>query len=555
MPILSRRALTLLPLLLAAATAAEPVFTPSPARILARTSVLASDAFEGRGPGTRGEDMTVAYLEKECRAMGLAPGNPDGTYVQAVPLLGTVSQTRSILSLGDSSRVLVPNVDIVAPSQRPAAHQELKDSGLVFVGYGVTAPELDWDDYRGIDVKGKTVVMLINDPPVEDAQHPGELDPKVFGGKAMTYYGRWTYKYENAVAHGAAACLIVHETGPAAYPFSVVVESRSRENLRLNTPTGDAEHLIVEGWLSLEAATQLLAAEGRDFSALKAAAVRRDFRAVPLRSRLSFVVDNQVREVLSRNVIALLPGSDPYLKNEYVVLSAHWDHLGRDTSLKGDQIYNGAKDNASGVAQILEVAEGLLALPADQRPRRSILCLFPTSEEKSLLGAKYYAEHPLHPLERTLADLNVDSINVRGRTEDITVVGFGASTIEDLAAEIARGQDRVLVPEKHPEFGHYYRADHLEFARAGVPAFYLSGGSRYRGQPAEYAEQQVQDYVSHHYHKVADEVQPDWTMVGGAEDAAFLAQLALRIANGKDWPRWRDGNEFKAKRDSMLAKP
>ena len=548
----NRRLPVLLPLLLAAATAAEPVFQPSAERMLARTAELGSDFYEGRGPATLGEERSVAYLEKECRAMGLMPGNPDGTFVQAVPLLGASSQTRSTLNLEGKKLLLTPNVDIVAPSLRSAAKRTLTDSPLIFVGYGVSAPEFGWDDYKGVDVKGKTVVMLINDPPVQDTKNPGRLDPKIFGGDAMTYYGRWTYKYENAVAHGAAACLIVHETGPAAYPFSVVVESRSRENFRLLTKDGDAAHSLVEGWLSLEAASSLLAAEGQNFAALKAACLNRDFIPVPLKTTVSFEIDNQVREVPSRNVIALLPGTDPILSKEYVVLSAHWDHLGRDTSLKGDQIYNGALDNASGVAQILEVAQSLLSLPAAQRPKRSILFLFPTAEEKGLLGARYYAEHPLYPLDHTLADLNVDSVNVYGRTEDLTVVGYGASSIEVTAALVAKGQGRVIMAEKHPETGSYYRADHFEFARAGVPAFYLSSGNRFRGEAENLAEKRRKDFVTKRYHKVTDEVQPDWTCVGGAEDSAFLASLALHIANAAEWPVWLEGNEFKARRDAML---
>lgn len=536
----------------AALTGAEIAPDISPARILARTGILASDAFEGRAPGTAGEAKTVAYLIAEFQKMGLAPGNPDGTYLQAVPMTGITSRTAAVFTVGGKSIRPAPIREIVAPSPRFASYVEVKDSAVVFVGYGVTAPEFGWDDFKGLDVRGKTLIMLINDPPVPDPVDPDRLDPKVFGGRAMSYYGRWTYKYESAAARGAAACLIVHETGPAAYPFSVVVDSRSRENFELPSPEGNAERAAVEGWLTVDAAKGLLAAAGLDFDTLKLAAARRDFRPVALGANASFVIDNTIRQVTSQNVVARLPGADPQLADEWVIYSAHWDHLGRDPALTGDQIFSGALDNASGVAVLLELAQAFAALPPGQRAKRSLLFLATTAEEKGLLGARYYVEHPLYPLTRTLADINMDGMNPLGRTADVEIVGAGASTIDDLGAIVATHQGRQTLPDSQPEKGSYYRADHFEFAKAGVPAYYPKAGLQYIGKPSDYGKKLSDEYTATRYHKVTDKVQPDWTMEGAAQDTEFLLGVGLGIVNGGQWPQWHDGSEFKARRDAML---
>ena len=526
----------------------------SAARILARTGILASDAFEGRAPGTPGEEKTVVYLVAEFRKLGLVPGNPDGTYLQAVPMTGITSRTTAEFAVRGKFIRPAPIREIVAPSPRFAKHVEVKDSAVVFVGYGVTAPEFGWDDFKGLDVRGKTLIMLINDPPVADPADPSRLDPRFFGGPAMSYYGRWTYKYESAAARGAAACLIVHETGPAAYPFSVVVDSRSRENFELPSPDGNAGRAAVEGWLSLDTAKGLLAAAGLDFDTLKAAAARRDFQPVALGARASFVIDNTIRQVTSQNVVALLPGADPTLADEWVIYSAHWDHLGRDPNLTGGQIFSGALDNGSGVAVLLELAQAFAALPPGQRAKRSLLFLSTTAEEKGLLGARYYVEHPLHPLAQTLADINMDGMNPLGRTADIEIVGAGASTIENIGALVATRQGRQTVPDSQPEKGSYYRADHFEFAKAGVPAFYPKAGLQYIGKPSDFGRKLSDEYNATRYHKVTDKVQPDWTMDGAAQDTEFLLGVGLEIANGRQWPAWNDGSEFKARRDAMLPR-
>lgn len=523
----------------------------SAARMLARTKVLASDDFEGRGPGTRGEEKTVAYLIDEFKKIGLEPGNPDGTYVQDVPMIGVTSKTAATFVANGHAVPMQTLQDYVCPSLRFTPHVEIKDSDLVFVGYGVVAPEYGWDDFKGVDVRGKTVVMLINDPPVVDPA-TGELDPKIFGGKAMTYYGRWTYKYEIATAKGAAACLIVHETKEASYPFAVIVESNGRENFDLPAKDPKAYKLGIDGWITVDAAKRLFAASGQDFYALKKAACSREFRPVPLNAKVSFNVENSVRTIASKNVIGKLPGSDPKLRDEYIVYTAHWDHLGRNPNLKGDQIFNGADDNASGVATVLELANAFKSLPPDERPKRSVLFMSVTGEEKGLLGSRYYAEHPLYPLTKTLADFNTDGANYYDPTRDVIVVGYGASTLDQVAEAVAKDQGRYIRPDPSPERGRFYRSDHFEFAKLGVPALYTKRGIDHTQRPAGWGEKFEAEFDQKNYHKVTDEVRPDWTFEGGAQDVAFLLELGRRVANGDQWPEWNPGNEFKAKRDAML---
>lgn len=522
-------------------------------RILQHTRVLASDEFEGRAPGSLGENKTVAYLVGEFKKAGLAPGNPNGSYVQAVPLTGIVSKTELAFTVNGKTRQLQPLVDFVGPSPRTRSKVQVAASDVVFVGYGVVAPEFDWDDFKGADVRGKTVIMLVNDPPVPDPADPTHLDPNVFGGSAMTYYGRWTYKYESAAARGAAACLIVHETEAASYAFSVVADSRGRENFSLRTTNGGADRVAVEGWLSLEATQALFAAAGQDFALCKQAAARRDFRPLPLKTKATFKVENTVRQITSRNIVARVPGADPKHRDEYVIYTTHWDHLGRNPQLSGDQIFNGAYDNASGTAALLEIARAFVRLPPDQRARRSVLFIATTAEEKGLLGATYYTTNPLYPLAQTLANINIDGINPLGCTADIEIVGAGATTIEALAASLAHAQNRTVQPGSRPERGGYFRADHFAFAKVGVPAFYPNRGRRYLDQSENCPHLQNDEALRRNYHKVTDEVQPEWTMEGGAQDATLLLLLGLEIANGSQWPQWLAGNQFKARREAMLA--
>jgi Zn-dependent M28 family amino/carboxypeptidase len=534
-----------------AAHATDPAPAISAARILEHTKILASDEFEGRAPASPGEEKTVAYLISELKKLGLQPGNPDGTYIQNVPLVGLTSTPTLAFSI-DGRSVPMENInDYVGVSTRLTPRVAAQDTDVVFVGYGIVAPEYGWDDYKGVDVRGKTVVMLINDPPI--TKPDGSLDDTMFKGKAMTYYGRWTYKYEIAAAKGAAACLIVHETIPAAYPFAVVINSWTRENFEISTPDLNARNVALQGWLTLDAARRLFTTCGQDYDRAKAAAVRPDFHPIPLGAKASFTVDNTLRPVASKNVAALLPGADPKLRDEYLIYTAHWDHLGRDPRLPGDQIFNGAADNAAGCAQLLEVARAFTSLPPDQRPKRSLLFLFVTAEEKGLLGSRYYASlDPLYPLHRTLANINIDGANQFGPTSDMATIGFGASTIDDIGIAVAAAQGRTMKPEARPEQGSYYRSDHFEFAKVGIPSYYPKNGRTYIGQPPDFADKNVEDYIANRYHKPGDEVQPDWTFEGAAQDALFLLQVGLRIANGDTWPEWKPGNEFKARRDAML---
>jgi Zn-dependent M28 family amino/carboxypeptidase len=522
-------------------------------RMMDHIRVLSSDEFEGRKPGTAGEKLTVDYLSAQYKAMGLLPGNPDGTYLQKVPMVGIFSDTKASFEVG--GKTLTPEWinQYIALSRHVQAQVDVRDSDVVFVGYGVVAPEYGWDDFKGVDVRGKTVVMLINDPPVRDPKDPTKLDDTMFKGKAMTYYGRWTYKYEEASAKGAAACIIVHETGPAGYPFAVLTGSQTRENFTLVTPDGDASRVSVEAWVTLDYAKSLFAAAGYDFAALKESAVSKDFRPVDMKMKATFSVANKIRTLDSQNVVARLEGSDPKVRDEYVVYSAHWDHLGRDPNRKGDQIFNGAADNASGTAGVLEIARRFARLPDAERPRRSILFLSVTGEEQGLLGSEYYAAHPLYPLTKTLANINIDVMQLAGPSIDIEVVGYGNSTLDDLAAAILSKTGRTLVPETDTEKGSFYRSDHFEFAKVGVPAFYTKSGLRIVGKPDGYGRMRRDDYVAHDYHKVTDEIKPWWDLYGAAMDADLLYQMGMQVAQGDTWPEWKPGCEFKDRRDAMMA--
>ncbi|HEY1791689.1 MAG TPA: M28 family peptidase [Opitutaceae bacterium] len=540
----------------AGATAAQPAGDPGQAaadRMLGTIRVLSSNEFEGRAPGTPAEEKAVSYMKWEFERLGLEPGNPDGSYFQDVPMIGILSCAHASFQVG--GRTLEPAIlnDIVAVSRHVAPEVKVDGSDIVFIGYGCAAPEYNWDDFKGVDVRGKTVICLINDPPVRDPRDPARLDDSVFKGKAMTYYGRWTYKFEEASAKGAAACLIVHETGPAGYPFSVVQGSWGRENFVLETPDGNAGRVAVEGWLSLSYAKSLFAAAGFDFEALKADAVRRDFRPVDLHAKASFRVTNKTRGIASRNVAARIPGTDPALGDQCVIFSAHWDHLGRNPKLRGDQIFHGALDNASGCAGILEIARTFALLPAGERPRRSLLFLAFTGEEQGLLGSEYYASHPLYPLNRTLADINIDVMENAGPSRDLQAVGYGNSTLDDLAASILAREGRRLIPEEDPEKGSFYRSDHFEFSKAGVPSFYTKVGTDIVGRPPGYGRQRRDEYVADDYHKVTDVIKPWWDLRGAAQDAHLFYEMGLALADGDSWPAWKAGSEFKATRDAMMA--
>jgi Zn-dependent M28 family amino/carboxypeptidase len=518
--------------------------------IMQHTKVLSSDEYEGRGPGTKGEELSVKYLTEQFQKLGLKAGNPDGSYVQKVPLVGFTGAPTASFTAGSKTINLTFPKDYVAVSRRFVPESKVENSDIVFVGYGVNAPEYGWDDYKGLDVRGKTIVMLINDPAVPDPSDPSKLDAKMFKGQAMTYYGRWTYKYEIASEKGAAAAIIIHETGPAGYPYEVVSGSWSRENFDIQTPDKNMNRVAVESWITTDRAKELFTASGQDFEALKKAAVSKDFKPVALNAKANFEVKNTLREINSANVVAKVEGSDPTLKNEYVIYSAHWDHLGLDPKLQGDQIFNGALDNASGTAALLEIAEAFTKLATP--PKRSVLFLAVTAEEKGLLGAKYYANNPLYPLNKTLANINMDGVNQWGRTKDITMVGDDNSTLIDLLREMASAQNRTVNPDPEPGKGFYYRSDHFEFAKVGVPALYTDSGIDYSGRDAGYSKQKRDEYTEKDYHKVSDQIKPDWDLAGAVEDAQLLTAIGYRVAQAEKYPEWKAGTEFKAKRDETM---
>ncbi|MCP5114927.1 MAG: M28 family peptidase [bacterium] len=516
--------------------------------LMEHIEVLAGDEFEGRLPGTAGEDLTVDYLTKQFQDLGLEPGNPDGTYIQSVPLAGYKATPQASITVRGRRIAMKPLDDYVAISRRLAPKVEVDGSDMVFVGYGVVAPEYGWDDYKDADVTGKTIVMLINDPAVPDPSDPSKLDDNLFKGRAMTYYGRWTYKYEIATQKGVAAAIIVHETGPAGYPWEVVKAGWGGENFDIQAADNNMSLIPVESWITTGKARQLFKAAGKDFDELKKAATTKEFRPIGLSATASFTVENSIRQVESRNVIGKIPGAE--LPDEYVIFSAHWDHMGKDKNLVGDQIYNGALDNASGTSVLLDIARAFTELGA--KPRRTILFAAVTAEEQGLLGAKHYGQNPLYPIEKTLANINIDGINQWGKTSDIVIIGLGNSTLDDIATEIAREQGRTVKPDAEPEKGFYYRADHFEFAKQGVPAFYTDSGTDYTDKPAGYAEQKRAEYTANDYHKVSDEIKPDWDLAGAVDDTRLLFHLGFRVAQGDAWPEWKPGAEFKARREVML---
>lgn len=532
-------------------TASQASFPPIDGEaILQHIKVLSSSRFEGRAPGTKGEELTVTYLEDQFRKLGLKPGNTDGTYIQKAPMVGITPDAgmRLTLKKGTTANRLKYLDDFVAWTRHVSTNAALSDSPLVFVGYGVQAPEFNWDDYKGIDLRGKTLVMLVNDPPVPDPKDPSKLDPSVFGGDAMTYYGRWTYKYDIGAEKGAAGILLVHETGPAGYPWSVV-QGFGGERFDLVTPDKNMNKASVEGWITLGQAKKLFAMAGKDFDSLKKQALSRDFRPVPLDATASVAFRNKIRTVASRNVLARLDGSDPKLKDEFVIYTAHWDHLGIGRPVNGDKVYHGAVDNASGVGGLIEIARAFVSRTA---PKRSILFLAVTGEEQGLLGSEYYATNPVYPLSKTMAEINMDGLNVHGRTKDFTIIGLGMSDLDDYARRAAAEQGRTLRPDAEPEKGFYYRSDHFSFARQGVPALDPESGIDYIGKPEGYGRKLRDEYTENDYHKPTDVVKTDWIMGGAVEDLQLLWTVGYEVANADYYPQWKPGTEFKARREAQL---
>ena len=515
-------------------------------RLRQHISTLASDKFEGRFPGTIGEELTIEYLSETYEKLGLKPGNPDGKWIQKATMTGVISEYKAQFLTDDERWVMKVGIDIVGNSYQTKEFVNIKKTELVYCGYGVNAPEYGWNDFEGIDVKGKVIVVLVSDPPI---MKNGEMDDSMFGGKAMTYYGRWSYKFEEGLRQGAAGVLVVHETQPAGYPFAVLQGGYDGEQLMIENP--NVTPLAFQGWIPLSSVEKLFQMSGMNYQELKAAAVRPDFKAVALKATFTSKMTNSVRRFDSNNIVAKYEGTDPELKDEYIIYTSHWDHLGKNTKLEGDQIYNGANDNASGTGTIMAVAEAFSNL--SEGSKRSILFLAVTAEEQGLLGATYYSINPLIPLEKTVAVMNIDAMgNNYGKTKDLIVVGKGNSEL-DLVLEYAAAQDgKYLIPDAEPEKGFYYRSDHFAFAKQGVPALYVDGGLDVVGKGKDYGHKKKDEYTNIDYHAVSDEIKEDWDFSGMVEDARILFRVGYAIGQHNEWPQWSEGTEFKAKREAML---
>jgi Zn-dependent M28 family amino/carboxypeptidase len=518
----------------------------TPATLRAPIRILASDEFEGRGPATRGDALTRLYLSTELEALGLKPGGEQGTWEQPFDIVGVKPELPATWDFtaqgknGGGKVSLKLSDDYIAGSGVQTASAAIQDAQLVFVGYGIEAPEYRWNDFKGVDVKGKVLVMLNNDP---------DWDPKLFAGETRLYYGRWTYKYESAARHGAAGVIIVHTTPSAGYPWQVVQSSWGGTQFEL--PDEGEPRIQLKGWATEDAARRLLKAGGADFDQLVKQARSRSFKPVPLALRTSIEFRNDVSRVKTANVAGLLPGSDPKLKDEVVIYSAHHDHFGiGDPDQSGDRIYNGAEDNAAGCALVLAIARAMAALP--ERPRRSVLFLFVAAEEQGLLGSKYYSLHPTFAPGRIAANINYDGGNFLGRTRDLTQVGAGKSSLDALARALVEKQGRKLVPDQNPDKGYYYRSDQFSFAKIGVPALYFDQGTDYIGKPAGWGKQKHEEWTEHVYHQPSDELNDEWVFDGMIEDAMIGFDAGWLIAQADAMPTWNPGDEFEATRKQAL---
>jgi hypothetical protein len=508
--------------------------------VIARHTVeLASDRYEGRFPGTRGEELAVGYIEGEMRRLGLAPGNPDGTYVQRLELVAQRSRAAGTLTIAGRAETLSIPGQAAFAAARPVPQTRVRDSELVFAGYGISAPEYGWDDYAGVDVRGKTVLILRGEPEPRLADDTARLDPALFRGPQLTVHATIEHKRAVAQRHGAVA--VVQLPGMAG-GFPRVAQRLGGEIIALGTEPWPP----VLGAISPELKARIFAAAGRTFSVDSAAAGRAGFRAVPLGATLSLDVTSELRRIPTRNVIGRLEGSDPRLRGEYVIFSAHWDAFGIGPAVDGDSIYNGAVDDAVGVGQMLAVAQALAAMRV--RPRRTVLFLATSAEEHGLLGARHYAANPLYPLERTLADINFDIVYLAGQTRDVTMFGHGRSTLDEMVAAAARLQDRTVEGERAPQIDTWFYQDHFAFVEAGVPSLSVAAGNDVIGRPPGYAEERAAEYRASHYHRPSDEVRGDWDWGSIVQDAQLGVLLGLRIANGNEWPAWKPGAEFADRR-------
>ncbi len=512
-------------------------------RLTENIKILASDDFEGRAPGSAGEEKTINFLKQKFEKIGLMPGNGD-SYFQGVNMVEVTASpdTSMKITTTDGDMILKYGPGFMGWTKRVVDQVSVADSDMIFVGYGIVAPEYDWNDYDGVDVTGKTVVMMVNDPGF------ATQNPDLFTGNAMTYYGRWTYKYEEAARQGAEAVIIIHETKPASYPWEVVAGSWSGPQFGLESADGNMSRVVVESWIPGHEMSKVFAAAGLDYEELTARAATKEFRAVPLKAKMSVSLENKIRRVVSSNVVAVMPGTD--LADEYIIHMSHWDHMGRDPSLEGDQIYNGAADNASGTAGLIELANAYMS--GLLKPRRSIMFMAVTAEEQGLLGSAYYAKNPIAPLNKTVAALNMDVLAYHGPTHDVTIVGYGNSELDDYVDEAVRKQKRIANPDPKPQRGTFYRSDHFSLAKEGVPALYFSGGVNSVKHGRQWMLDQMADYSANRYHKPSDEYSESWDMSGAAQDLELIYKIGLKLSQEDSFPNWRAGNEFRAKRDAMM---
>ena len=522
--------------------AAAKVITPDLLR--AHVRFLSDDLLEGRGPATRGDTLAQRYIATQMEALGLEGGAPGGGWLQPVDVVGIASRGPEVVTFrkGDRTLDFKPFEDVIAFSFQETPNPAIENAEVVFVGYGIVAPEFGWDDYKGVDLKGKVLLMMNNDP---------EDDPALFAGKTRLWYGRWDYKYDQAARHGAAGAIIIHTVPSAGYGWQVLQTSWSGEQFAL--PSEGEPKPIVQGWITEDASRKLATLGGQDLDVLRASAQKKDFRPVPLGVTWSIALANTVSKKQTANVIGRLPGSDPELAPQAVLYTAHHDHLGmKEGAAAGqDAIFNGAVDNATGVAAILAVAKAMTALP--QRPRRSVIFAAVAAEEQGLLGSKYLAAHPPVPAGRIAANINVDAMGIIGRTRDITMIGLGKSDLDDWILGIAATQGRTVVPDQFPDKGFFYRSDQFSLARIGVPAAYLDAGTDVVGKPAGWGKQQADVYETKHYHQPSDELRPDWDFGGMVEDAQLVFYLGAKVANQTAMPAWRPGDEFEAARKKALA--
>ena len=503
-------------------------------RIREHDRFLASDLLEGRGVGQRGGDIATEYIATQFALAGAQPAGDNGTYFQKVPLVGVETQSDASLSAVSSAGQVdfkwLEDFVGVSQAQQP---DTVFDAPAVFVGHGISAPEFQWDDFKGIDVTDKILILFTNEPP--------STDPKFFDGRALTYYGRWVYKYEEALRHGARGAILIHTNETAGYGWDVVRSSWGRETPFVKLSPGQSS-LALSGWMTRAAGEKLLALAGQNLDQLLAASDKPGFKPMPLDLRIRGHLTSKIRELNTRNVAAIVPGSDPVLKKEVVIFSAHWDHLGIATPVNGDAIYNGAIDNASGCAVLLELARAWAALP--KKPKRSALFLSVTAEEGGLRGSEYYATHPLIPAAMTAIDLNYDSIYPFGRAKDVVITGAERTTVYPLAQQIAARLNLEVSADDQPEQGHYFRSDHFSFAHAGIPAFSIGHATEFAGKPPGYGHKMWEDYNTNHYHHPSDEFQADWDFTAVAQAAEYGFLLGQDIANQDKLPGWRPGDQF-----------